>query len=198
MAKIGFVVGEDFEDQEFAVPFTRLGDAGHDVVIIGAEAGKELSGKKHMEKIVTEVGIDDVDADELDALVIPGGYSPDHLRTNEAVVDLIAALDDAGTLIAAVCHGPSLLVDADILDGRTLTSWPSIKNDLINAGAEWIDQQVVEDGNLITSRKPDDLEAFSDAILGKLKGIDADAVDPGSDELQEEARKASEAAQEVR
>src|SRR4051812_40668208 len=95
MAKIGFVVGEDFEDQEFAVPFERLTGAGHEVVIIGAQAGKELAGKKGQEKITTEVGIDDVDAADLDALVIPGGYSPDHLRTNEGVVDLISALDDA-------------------------------------------------------------------------------------------------------
>ena len=170
MAKIGFIFGEMFEDQELRVPYDKLSEAGHEVLLIGEREGAEIAGKKGKEKITIECAVDDVDADDLDALVIPGGYSPDHLRTNDAMVDLVREMDEEGKTIAAVCHAPSILIDADIVDGRRLTSWPSIKADLLNAGAEWVDEQVVEDGNLITSRKPDDLDAFSAAILAALEG----------------------------
>jgi protease I len=101
--------------------------------------------------------------------VIPGGYSPDHLRGSLPMVKLTRDMYIADKPVAAVCHGPWMLVEADVLDDKTVTSWPTIRTDLINAGARWVDREVVEDGHLITSRKPDDLEAFSAAILRQLE-----------------------------
>ncbi len=100
--------------------------------------------------------------------MIPGGYSPDKLRTSPAIVDLVRKIAAAEKPVAAICHAGSLLIEADLVDGKRVTSWPSIRTDLENAGARWEDAEVVEDGNLITSRKPDDLEAFTNALLGRL------------------------------
>jgi protease I len=100
--------------------------------------------------------------------VIPGGYSPDKLRTNDDVVAFVRELGRAEKPVAAICHAGSLLIEADLVDGSRVTSWPSIKTDLVNAGAEWVDEPVVEDGYLITSRKPDDLDVFCEAILKRL------------------------------
>lgn len=169
MARIGFIVDEMFEDSELRVPLDRARLAGHDVVIIGLRAGKIVSGKKGHEHVRIDVGIEDVAADELDALVIPGGYSPDHLRTNEEIVDLVREVLADEKPVAAICHAGSLLVEADVCEGRTVTSWPSIKTDLVNAGARWVNREVVEDGNLITSRQPEDLEAFTDALLRQVE-----------------------------
>jgi protease I len=110
----------------------------------------------------------DVDPRDLDAVVVPGGYSPDRLRLHPDVVDLVRQVARAGRLVAAICHGPSLLIDADVVSGRTVTSWPSIRRDLENAGATWVDETVVEDANLVTSRNPGDLDTFSETILRKL------------------------------
>jgi protease I len=169
MARIAFVMDKDFEDSEFRVPYDRLRGAGHEVVVVGLEVGKELRGKKGKETVRVEQAAGDVRAADFDALVVPGGYSPDHLRTSLEVVRFTRDVHEAGKPVAAVCHGPWLLVEAEAIDGRTVTSWPSIKTDLINAGARWIDREVVEDGNLITSRNPGDLEAFSSAILRRLE-----------------------------
>ena len=170
MARVALLLDDMFEDREFRVPYDRLRAAGHEVVIVGKEAGKEVEGKQGKERVRTEVAARDVTADQFDAVVIPGGYSPDHLRTDLKMVALTRDTFLAGKPLAAVCHAPWMLVEADVADGRTVTSWPSIKTDLINAGARWVDREVVEDGNLITSRKPGDLEAFSDAILRQLEG----------------------------
>ena len=170
MARIAMLLDDMFEDREFRVPYDRLRAAGHEVVIVGKEAGREVKGKQGKERVKTEVASRDVSADRFDAVVIPGGYSPDRLRTDLEMVALTRDTFLAGKPLAAVCHAPWMLVEADVADGRTVTSWPSIRTDLINAGARWIDREVVEDGNLITSRKPDDLEAFSDAILRQLEG----------------------------
>ena len=169
MAKVAFIVDEMFEDSELRVPYDRVKEAGHEPVIIGLEKGKKLEGKKGDETFSTDVGIDDVSSGEFAALVIPGGYSPDKIRTNEGMVALTKELHEAGKPVAAICHAGWMLAEAGIVKGRTVTSWPSIKTDLINAGAEWVDQEVVEDGNLITSRKPDDLEAFSKALLAQIE-----------------------------
>lgn len=168
MSRIAFVVAEDFEDSEFRKPYDGLRAAGHEIDIIGAKAGAELHGKKGKETIKTEKAAADVDASSYDALVIPGGYSPDHLRTEEAVVNLVQTIARDGKLVAAVCHGPQLLIEADTVKGRVLTSWPSVKTDLMNAGATWVDEEVHVDGQLITSRKPDDLPAFTQAIVERL------------------------------
>ena len=169
MARVAFIVDEMFEDSEFRVPYDRLRTAGHEVAIIGREAGKQLQGKKGKETIKTERSISDVSADAFDALVIPGGYSPDKLRMDPKMVALTRDIFKAGKPLAAICHAGWMLAEADVARGRTVTSWPSIKTDLINAGARWVDRELVEDGNLITSRKPDDLPAFTDAILRQLE-----------------------------
>jgi len=168
MAKVAFVLGDDFEDSEFKVPYDRIREAGHKVTVVGAKANKEVKGKKGKETFTPEAGPGDVNADQFDALVIPGGYSPDKLRTNDGIVSLVQKLFGADKPVAAICHAGSLLIEADAVRGRRVTSWPSIRTDLVNAGAQWEDAEVVEDGNLITSRKPDDLPAFCAAVLQRL------------------------------
>jgi protease I len=170
MARVAFIVDEMFEDSEFRVPFDRLRQAGHDVVVVGSEAGTHLEGKRRREHLTTALSVHDVSADEFDALVIPGGYSPDLLRMDPLMVAFTREFVAAGKPVAAVCHAGSLLAEADVIEDRTVTSWPSIKTDLLNAGAHWVDEPVVEDGALITSRRPEDLTVFSDAILRQLEG----------------------------
>jgi protease I len=165
MAHIAVVVDQDYEDVELEQPVRRLKEAGHRLTLVGTEKGKQVQGTRHESKVTIECTPADVDVQQFDALLIPGGYSPDQLRTHQDIVDFVRAFRDGDKLIAAVCHGPSLLVDAEAVRGRRLTSWPSIRRDLTNAGGEVVDQEVVVDGNLITSRKPDDLPAFCDAIL---------------------------------
>ncbi|HYZ46173.1 MAG TPA: type 1 glutamine amidotransferase domain-containing protein [Actinomycetota bacterium] len=169
MAKIAFIMDEMFEDSEFTVPYQRVKELGHQPVIVGLESGKKIEGKKGEETVTTEASIEDVSANEFDAVVIPGGYSPDKIRTDGAMVGLTKSIYGAGKPVAAICHAGWVLAEADVVRGKTVTSWPSIKTDLVNAGAQWVDQEVVEDGNLITSRMPDDLEAFSKALLVQIE-----------------------------
>lgn len=180
MSRIAFIVDNEFEDSEFRVPYDRLKAEGHECVIVGHQAGQKLTGKKGKEAIETEQAIEHLHADQVDALVIPGGYSPDHLRTNLKMVGFVRDMFNANKPVAAVCHAGWMLVEADVADGRTVTSWPSIRTDLINAGARWVDREVVEDGNLITSRRPADLEAFTSAIARQLKqGVSERVPRPG-------------------
>ncbi len=170
MARIAMIADDLFEDVELRQPYDRLREAGHEVVLVGLAAGKKITGKQGREHVTIERAAGEVRADEFDALVIPGGYSPDKLRMSRPMVAFTRAFFDQGKLVAAVCHAPWMLVEADVAEGRTVTSWPSIRTDLINAGARWVDREVVEDGNLVTSRKPDDLPAFTEAILRRLSG----------------------------
>ncbi len=169
MSRIAFVVGEDFEDSEFRKPSAALRSAGHEVEIIGVDAGKHIKGKKGESEVTIEKAAKDADPASYDALVIPGGYSPDHLRMDADVVKLVTAMTKTGKVIAAICHAPSLLIEAGVVKGKTLTSYPSIKTDLINAGAKWVDKEAVVDGTLITSRNPHDLPAFIRAIEHALE-----------------------------
>ncbi|MFN2526710.1 MAG: type 1 glutamine amidotransferase domain-containing protein [Actinomycetota bacterium] len=169
MAKVAFILDEMFEDAEFRVPYDRVKEAGHKPVVIGLRDSKKLEGKKGKEKVTTEVAIDSVSATDFAGLVIPGGYSPDKIRTNKGMVELTRTMVESGKPVAAICHAGWMLAEADVVQGKTVTSWPSIKTDLINAGANWVDQEVVEDDNIITSRKPDDLEAFSKALLSQIE-----------------------------
>jgi len=164
MARIAFVLGEDFEDSEFRKPYDGLKASGHEIDILGAEAGTRVKGKRGKEEIEIEKAAANAKPEDYDAVVIPGGYSPDHLRTNPDVVDFVSKMVRGDKLIAAVCHGPQLLIEAGAVDGKRMTSWPSVKKDLQNAGAHWLDREVVVDGKLITSRKPDDLPAFTRTI----------------------------------
>jgi protease I len=168
VAKVAFIIDNLFEDSEFRVPFESVKEAGYEPVIIGLEAGKKLEGKKGKETVASDVSIDDVSASDFAGLVIPGGYSPDLIRLNPRMVEFTRAIFEARKPVAAICHAGWMLAEADIARGRTVTSWPSIRTDLVNAGAEWVDQEVVEDGNLITSRKPDDLDAFTKTLLSQL------------------------------
>jgi protease I len=167
MSRIAVVVDDLFEDPEFQVPCDRLREAGHDVVVVGLEQGKELTAL-HGTTATTDRSVSDVSADEFDAVVIPGGYSPDKIRLSEKMVTLVRDSFEAGKPVAAICHAGWMLVEAGIAKGRTVTSWPSVRTDLRNAGAQWVDREVVVDGNLITSRKPADLPPFCDALLERL------------------------------
>lgn len=164
------IADDMFEDVELRQPYDRLREAGHEVVLVGLEQGKQITGKQGRERVTIERAVPEARADEFDALVIPGGYSPDKLRTSLPMVAFTRAFFDQDKLVAAVCHAPWMLIEADVAEGRTVTSWPSIRTDLINAGARWVDRELVEDGNLLTSRKPDDLPAFSAAIVRRLAG----------------------------
>jgi protease I len=188
MSKIAILVDEMFEDSEFRVPYDRLRAAGHQVEIVGRKAGTSVAGKSRKERATIEKSAAHVTVDDYDALVIPGGYSPDHLRTDPGAVRFTRDMALAGKPVAAVCHAPSLLIEADVAFGRQLTSWPSIKTDVINAGGRWVDREVVTDGNLITSRNPDDLPAFSDAILAMLSGDIPDRPDPAPGRTTAERR----------
>jgi protease I len=168
MAEVVFVVADDFEDVELEVPRERLRAAGHHVTFVGAQASEAVRGKRGT-VVDVEMAASDVDPRDLDAVVIPGGYSPDRLRLHPDVIDLVRHVAQAGRLVAAICHGPSVLIDADVVSGRKVTSWPSIRRDLENAGATWVDEAVVEDANLVTSRTPSDLDAFCETILRKLR-----------------------------
>lgn len=168
MSNIAFVLAEDFEDSEFRMPYDGLKAKGHTIDIIGAKVGAVVKGKKGEELVTIEKTATELDPSTYDALVIPGGYSPDHLRTEQAVVDFTQAMLRSGKVVAAVCHGPQLLIEAEGVKGRVVTSWPSVRKDLENAGATWVDEEVHVDGKLITSRKPADLPAFTAAIAKQL------------------------------
>jgi protease I len=168
MTKIAFLVGEDFEDSEFRKPYDALRQAGFEIDVLGVKPGEAVRGKKQRESVTIERAASAADPGSYEAIVIPGGYSPDHLRMDRGVVDFVSKFARSGKLVAAVCHGPQLLIEADVVAGKRLTSWPSVRKDLENARATWVDQQVVVDDSLITSRKPDDLPAFADAIKAWL------------------------------
>ena len=168
MAKVAFVIEADFEDVEFEGPYDGVIEAGHDAVIVGTEAGKELTGKRGDVTVTVEKTPGQVHVDDFDALVVPGGYSPDKLRMNDDIVKFVRGFFEADKPVAAICHAGQLLVEADVVEGRTMTSWPSVRKELTLAGAEWVDQEVVEDGNLISSRNPDDVPAFTEALLARL------------------------------
>ena len=156
--RIAAIVGPDFEDSEFRVPNDRYRQTGHEVVVVGLKKGETLTGKKGKERVQVEVGIEDVRPDQFDALFIPGGYSPDHLRGDERVIAFVQRFRDKP--IFAICHGPQLLISADMVRGRTMTAWKTIQVDLKHAGATAVDKEVVVDRNLVTSRKPEDIDAF--------------------------------------
>jgi len=165
--RVAILIEDLFEDIEVTSPRDALTEAGAAVVLVGPMAGKAYAGK-HGGVLTADLAAGDARADDFDAVVIPGGYAPDKMRLRHAMVDLVRDCLVAGKPVAAICHGPSVLVNARVLPGRTLTCWPSIAVDVKNAGGRYVDRPVVEDGNLITSRKPDDLPAFNDALLRQL------------------------------
>ncbi len=162
------ILAEDiYEDPEFWYPYYRLREAGATVIVVGSGSA-ETYHSKYGYPVMVDARADDVRAADLDAVIIPGGFAPDRLRRYPAVLKLVREAFDSGKVVAAICHAPWVLVSAGVLRGRTATSLPAIKDDVANAGAHWVDQEVVRDGNLITSRTPADLPAFCRTIIAAL------------------------------
>lgn len=170
--RVACLLAAGFEDSELRVPLDRLRQAGYLVEIIGARAGERLEGERKREVVTTDFGIDEVQVGDYEGLLIPGGHSPDKLRADRRFVDFVKDFDRTGRPLAAVCHGPQLLLAAELQRGRTLTAWKTIQSDLRQAGAEVKDQAVVVDGNWITSRQPDDLQAFSSKFIEELGNLE--------------------------
>ncbi len=167
-AKVAFLLADDFEDSEFRGPYDALTAAGFEAVVVGAEQGQHLEGK-HDESVSVDRSIVDARPEDYSAVVIPGGHSPDRLRADERFVRFVQAFDRLGRPIAAICHGPQLLLSAGLVKGRTLTAWPTVQGDLRFAGAIVIDEPVVHDRNWITSRGPRDLDSFCAALVRALR-----------------------------
>ncbi len=167
-ARVAILVEDLFEEIELTSPRDALTAAGARVVLVGPMAGKVYTGK-HGGVVTADLAAGAARVEDFDAVVIPGGYAPDKMRLRHAMVDLVRDSMAAGKPVAAICHGPSVLINARVLTGKTLTCWPSIAVDVKNAGGRYVDRPVVEDGNLITSRKADDLQAFNDALIRQLE-----------------------------
>lgn len=171
-AKVLIIATDGFEESELFGPREILLGRGAEIVLASPDI-KPIQATVHDDPgktIRPDITLDQVRAEDFDALVLPGGVrNPDHLRTNETAVSLVRAFAEQGKPVAAICHGPWLLVEADVLRGRTATSWPSIRTDLRNAGANVIDEPAVTDGNIVTSRKPDDVPAFTEALISLIE-----------------------------
>jgi protease I len=158
--RIACLLADGYEDSEFSKPYDEFMAGGHQVVVIGAKAGQELTGKKGESRTRTAKGIDEVRPDQFEALFIPGGQSPDKLRADERFVEFVKPFMADGRPVLAICHGPQLLISADLYKDHRMTAWKTIQGDLQRMGAKVIDQEVVVDRNLVTSRQPSDIPAF--------------------------------------
>ena len=167
--KIAILAEEDFEDSELIEPLRAMKNAGAKVVIVGSGSQETYRGKRSSTTVRVDATADNVKAEDFDAIIVPGGYAPDKMRLHQSMVELVRKAHDLGKVVAAICHGPQLLISADIVRGRRVTSWPSVAVDLRNAGADWVDAPVVQDRNLITSRKPADLPRFNKTIIEALR-----------------------------
>jgi protease I len=168
MSHIAVLIGERFEDSEYTEPVKAFRAAGHEVVHLGLKAGSTVTGKREGTEVRIERAVAAADPSDYDALLIPGGYSPDHLRAYDGPVRFVRAFMESGKPVFAICHGPQLLITAQVIKGRRVTGWRSIVQDLKNAGAEFVDAEVVVDDNLVTSRRPSDLPAFIEESLKKM------------------------------
>jgi len=167
--KVAILVDQMYQEMEVWVPLYRLQEAGVETITVGAEAGKTYPSKLGY-PCVAQKSYDQVSPDDFDGIVVPGGFAPDHIRRHPKANQLVADINAQGKLVAAICHGPWVLCSAHgMLKGRKATSFFAIKDDVINAGAEWSDAAVVVDNNLVTSRKPEDLPAFCLACIDVLK-----------------------------
>ena len=165
--KILILIEEMFNTHEFWYPYYRLKEAGCEVVVVGSGSKETYTGKPGTE-VTVNTSADQVATADFDGIVIPGGYAPDLMRRYPKMVQLVRDFYEEGKVVAAICHAGWMLASADILKGKTVTSFFAIKDDLVHAGAKWVDEQVVVDGKLITSRKPDDLPAFMPAVIKAL------------------------------
>jgi len=166
---VAILVADGFEQPEMTEPRKALEAAGANTKIVSPVKGDEVQGWNHYEhadKFPVEVKLDAADSKDFDALLLPGGVAnPDQLRINPDAVRFVRDFFDAGKPVAVICHGPWTLIEAGVVRGRKMTSWPSVKTDLINAGADWVDQEVVVDSGLVSSRKPDDIPAFNKKMI---------------------------------
>jgi protease I len=166
--KVAILVADGFEQVELTEPREALEQAGAMTEIVSPEE-KEVKGWKHIEwgdKFPVDVALDEANSADYDALLLPGGVmNPDKLRMNERAVQFIKEFFEAGKPVSSICHGPWTLIEAEVVRGRTVTSWPSLKTDLRNAGARWVDQEVIVDNGLVTSRKPEDIPAFNQKMI---------------------------------
>ena len=168
MATVAVIMDDWFEDVEYTQPVAAFEKAGHELVIIGLEKGKVVTGKRQKVQATIQRSLGDVSVDEFDALLIPGGYSPDRLRAHEMAVQFVKDFTKSGKPVFSICHAPQILITADVLKNRRITGYKSIIQDIKNAGAEFIDKEVVVDGNLVSSRDPGDIPAFIRESLQKL------------------------------
>lgn len=168
MATVAIIITDMFEDSEYSRPAEAFAQAGHRVVHVGLKRGQTIKGVKQGTPVLVDQAVKEVSVADFDALFIPGGYSPDRLRVDADAVQFAREFAESGKPVFAICHAPQLLITAQVLRGRKITGWKSVIQDIKNAGAEFIDQEVVEDGNLISSRSPQDLPAFIQAALRKL------------------------------
>lgn len=170
--RIAILATDGFEQSELLDPKKALEAAGAEVVVISPQAGT-IKGWKHTDwgqKVDVDLKLDEAKAADFDALMLPGGVmNPDKLRMDAKAVEFVRDFFTAGKPVAAICHGPQLLIEADVLRGRKMTSWPSLQTDLKNAGAKWVNEQVVVDNGLVTSRKPDDIPAFNEKMIEEFK-----------------------------
>ncbi len=166
--RVAILVTDGFEEVELTKPREALDQAGAKTQVVSPKDGK-VKGWRHTEwgnEIPVDLPLSQAKVDQFDALLLPGGViSPDKLRMQPEAVAFVKAFFDAGKPVAAICHGPWTIVEAGVAKGRRIASWPSLKTDIKNAGAEWVDQEVVKDGNLVSSRKPDDIPAFNRAMI---------------------------------
>ena len=166
---IGILIDEMFEDVEYIKPSEAFVNEGYSIVHIGIKEGQVVKGKRKSTPVTIEESVSKFNIDKIDALLIPGGCSPDHLRGYESAVNFVKNFFKNGKPIFAICHAPQILITADLLHGRRVTGWRSIVQDLKNAGAIYIDSEVVVDENLISSRGPKDIPAFIETALNVLK-----------------------------
>ncbi|MDP3879889.1 MAG: type 1 glutamine amidotransferase domain-containing protein, partial [Dehalococcoidales bacterium] len=162
--RVAILAEDDFEDSELLEPMKAMQDADARVVVVGSGSKPKYRGKRGGE-VMADTTADKVKAEDFDVIIIPGGYAPDKMRLHPPMIDIVRQAYQAGKVVAAICHGPQLLISAEVVRGKRVTSWPSVAIDLQNAGAQWIDEPVVIDGNLITSRKPADIPRFNKAII---------------------------------
>jgi protease I len=167
--RIAILAENLYEDLELWYPALRFREAGAEVVIVGAGATTYTS--KHGYPVQTDANADEVHASDFAAVIIPGGYAPDHMRRHAAMVNLVRQACEQGTIVAAICHGAWMLASADVLRNKWVTCFCSIKDDVIHAGGRYEDREVVRDGNLITSRQPEDLPAFCSTIIDALTEV---------------------------
>ena len=165
--RVAVLVEDLYENLELWYPVLRLKEEGAEVLIVGPKAGETYKSKEGY-PAKADKSAEEISADEVDAVIVPGGYAPDRMRRHEAMVRLVKEAAQKGKIVAAICHGGWILAEADVIRGRTVTSFFAIKTDLINAGANWVDKEVVRDGNIVTSRVPSDLPAFMRTIIEAL------------------------------